>query len=480
MDKSFLFHILRSPKGWTGPKEVDSKEEPLRAAFMNFDYDLLIIGAGSAGLAAAKRATSYGVHVGIAEQADVGGACINYGCIPEKLMAYAANFSSIFSNAISYGWSEFHSSFDWSKFIAAKDQKVEQLHQLHMKYLKESGVDFIRGRASFLDAHTLDIDGKQITADKILIAVGAQPFKPNIPGIEHTITPKELFQMKTLPKHIAIIGGDYTAVKTAGSLNELGAKATLITDLPQILPACDQDLSFCITDIMSQHGIEILTNTKVDIIKKIADKVDLFCSNYETNTLSCDTILYLTFLSPYLNNLYLNKAGIEVSQKGAIVVDEYRCTTQANIFAVGDCIDRVQLTPVAIAEARALVDTVFGNKPQILSYELVPISVSCIPEAATVGLTEAQAREKFGESVQCYRGEFQPLFHSLNGQDEKTLIKLVVEGKSERVLGAHMVGESASEIIQSIAVAMKLGATKNDFNNNIGIHPSSAEELFCL
>jgi pyruvate/2-oxoglutarate dehydrogenase complex dihydrolipoamide dehydrogenase (E3) component len=322
VDKSFLLHILRSPKGWTGPKKVDDKEERLRAAFMNFDYDLLIIGAGSAGLAAAKRATSYGVHVGIAEQADVGGACINYGCIPEKLMAYAANFSSLFSNAISYGWSEFHSSFDWSKFIAAKDQKVEQIHQLHIKYLKESGVDFIRGRASFVDAHTLDIDGKQITADTILIAVGAQPFKPNIPGIEHTITPKELFQMKTLPKHIAIIGGDY--------------------------------------------------------------------------------------------------------------------------------------------------------------YELVPISVSCIPEAATVGLTEAQALEKFGKSVQCYREKFQPLFYSLNGQDEKTLIKLVVEGKSERVLGAHMVGESASEIIQSIAVAIKLGATKNDFDNNIGIHPSSAEEIFSL
>jgi glutathione reductase (NADPH) len=252
-----------------------------------------------------------------------------------------------------------------------------------------------------------------------LVAVGAQPFKPNILGIEHTITPKELFQMRTLPKHIAIIGGDYTAVKTAGSLNELGAKVTLITDLPQILPACDQDLSLCITDIMTQHGIKILTNTKLDIIKKIENRLDLFYSNYDKNTLDCDTVLYLTSLSPNLNNLYLNKADIEVSQKGAIIVDEYSCTTQANIFAVGDCSDRVQLTPVAIAEARAFVDTVFGNNPQILSYELVPISVSCIPEAATVGMTEAQAREKFGESVQCYRGEFQPLFYSLNGQDEK-------------------------------------------------------------
>ncbi|MBD0390318.1 MAG: glutathione-disulfide reductase [Nostoc sp. C3-bin3] len=447
---------------------------------MSYDYDLLIIGAGSAGLAAAKRATSYGVHVGIAEQADVGGACINYGCIPEKLMAYAANFSSLFSHAISYGWSEFHSNFDWSKFIAAKDRKVQQLHQLHIKYLKESGVDFIKGRASFLDAHTLDIDGRQITADKILITVGAQPLKPNILGIEYTITPKKLFQMKILPKHIAILGGDYTAVKTAGSLNKLGVKVTLITDLPQILPACDQDFIFCITDIMSQAGIEILTNTKLDRIKKAGNKLDVFYSNHENNILNCDTVLSLILLLPNLNNLYLDKAGIKVSQKGAIMVDKYSCTTQANIFAVGDCIDRLQLTPVAIAEARAFVDTVFGNKPQTLSYELVPISISSIPEAATVGLTEAQAREKFGESVQCYREKFQPLFYSLNRQDEKTLIKLVVEGKSERVLGAHMVGESASEIIQSIAIAIKLGATKRDFDNNIGIHPSSAEEIFSL
>jgi glutathione reductase (NADPH) len=432
------------------------------------------------GLAAAKRATSYGVHVGIAEQADVGGACINYGCIPEKLMAYAANFSSLFSNAISYGWSEFHSSFDWSKFIAAKDHKVEQLHQLHIKYLKESGVDFIIGSASFVDPHTLDIGGKKITADKILIAVGAQPFKPNILGIEYTITPKELFQMKVLPKHIAIIGGDYTAVKTAGSLNELGVKVTLITDLPQILPTCDQDLIFCITDIMSQHGIEILTNTKVDIIKKSEKKLDVFYSNHQNNILNCDAALCLILLSPNLNNLHLDKAGIKVSQKGAIMVDEYSCTTQASIFAVGDCIDRLQLTPVAIAEARAFVETEFGNEPQTLSYELVPITVSFIPEAATVGLTETQAREKFGESIQCYHEKFQPLLYSLNEHNEKNLIKLIVERSSERVLGVHMVGDSATEIIQTISVAMKLGATKNDFNNNIGIHPSSAEEIFSL
>ncbi|MBD2535836.1 glutathione-disulfide reductase [Nostoc flagelliforme FACHB-838] len=447
---------------------------------MSYDYDLLIIGAGSAGLAAAKRATSYGVHVGIAEQADVGGACINYGCIPEKLMAYAANFSSLFSHAISYGWSEFHSNFDWSKFIAAKDQKVEQLHQLHIKYLKESGVDFIKGRASFVDAHTLDIDGRQITADKILITVGAQPLKPNIPGIEYTITPKELFQMNILPKHIAIIGGDYTTVKTAGSLNKLGVKVTLITDLPQILPACDQDFIFCITDIMSQAGIEILTNTKLDIIKKAGNKLDVFYSNHENNILNCDTVLSLILLLPNLNNLYLDKAGIKVSQKGAIMVDKYSCTTQANIFAVGDCIDRLQLTPVAIAEARAFVETEFGNKPQILSYELVPITVSFIPEAATVGLAETQAREKFGESIHCYYEKFQPLFYSLNEHNEKSFIKLIVESNSERVLGVHMVGDSATEIIQTIAVAMKLGATKKDLNNNIGIHPSSAEEIFSV
>ncbi|OUL36852.1 glutathione-disulfide reductase [Nostoc sp. T09] len=445
---------------------------------MSFDYDLFIIGAGSAGLAAAKRAASYDIHVGVAEQADVGGACINYGCIPEKLMAYAATFPSLFSNAISYGWSEFNSSFDWSKFMAAKDNKVEQLHQLHIKYLRESGVDFIKGYASFQDAHTLDIDGKHITADKILIAVGAKPFQPSIPGIEYTITQKELFQIKKLPKQIAIIGGDYTAVKTASCLNELGVKPTIITDLPQILPDCDQDISLYITNSMNQQGIQIFTNSKISKIKKISDQIDIFFS--DNNILTVDRVLCLVLFSPNLNNLSLDKAGIKVTQKGAIMLNDYSRTTQANIFAVGDCIDRLQLTPVAIAEARAFVDAEFGNSPQLLNYELVPICVSFIPEAATVGLTEAQAREKFGESVQCYSEKFKPLFYSLNGQDEKTFIKLVVEENSERILGAHMVGESASEIIQSIAIAIKLGATKKDFNNNIGIHPSSAEEIFSL
>jgi len=447
---------------------------------MSFDYDLFIIGAGSAGLAAAKQAANYGVRVAIAEQANVGGACINYGCIPEKLIAYAASFSSLYQNAVAYGWGECNSSFNWSKFMLAKDQKVHSLNQLHIESIKKLGVELFGNHASFLDAHTLEVEGRKITANKILIAVGAKNVKSDIPGIEYAITTNELFHLKRQPKHIAIIGGNYIAIKTAGSLNELGSKVTIVNQEEEILSNFDQDICISIKEGMTQEGIEIISSTIVEKIVSIGDAFNLTFSGSTSDTLTVDTILNITFRVPNLSNLSLEKAGIDVTQQGAIMVDEYSRTTQANIFAVGDCIDRIQLTPVAIAEAHAFVDTEFGNKPHTVNYNLVPISVSYQPEAATVGLTESQAREKFGESVQCYREEFKPLFYSLTGKDKKTLVKLVVDSNSDRVLGAHMVGEYASEIIQCIAVAIKMGATKKDFDTSVGIHPSIAEELFTL
>lgn len=447
---------------------------------MSFDYDLFIIGAGSGGLAAAKRAASYGARVGIAEAVAVGGACINYGCIPEKLMAYAANFSSLFPVAVSYGWSECNSSFDWSRFKVAKDQKVEQLHEVHTKYLTELGIEIIWGHGTFRDAHTLDIDGQKITADKILIAVGAKPVKPDIPGVEYAISIKELLSFKKLPRQIGIIGGDYVAIKTAGSLSGLGVKVTVITESDMILANCDEDIALSVQGSMTKHGVKIFTNTKVEKFEQLADGLNLTLMADHNVNLTVDTGLCLKYMAPNLSNLTLENAGVEVTQNGAILVDKYSSTTQPNIFAIGDCTNRMKLTPVAIAEARAFVDTEFGKNPQTLNYELIPISVSSIPEAATVGLTEAQAREKFGESVRCYRQEFKPLFYGLTNKDEKTLLKLVVDGKSERVIGAHMVGQYASEIIQSIALAMKLGATKKDLDTSIGIHPSIAEEIFSL
>jgi glutathione reductase (NADPH) len=447
---------------------------------MSFDYDLFIIGAGSGGLAAAKRAASYGVCVGITEESAVGGACVNFGCIPEKLISYAASFSSLFPIATSYGWSECNSRFDWSKFITAKDEKLKQLHQLHTEHLKDSGVDFLWGHATFLDAHTLDVDGRKITTDKILLAVGAKFLKPDIPGMDYAITAKELFSLKKPPQHIAIIGGNDIAIKTAGSLKNLGIQVSIITEDEKILINFDAELSLGVQKRMIENGIEIFNNTQVTVIENKIDNLNLILKNENNRCLTVDTVLYLKYTTPNLSHLCLNKAGVETTEDGAILVNEYSKTTQSNIFAIGDCTNRMKLTPVAIAEANAFVDTEFGASPHVLNYELIPIAVSAIPEAATVGMTEAQAREKFGESVQCYRQEFNPLFYALTHQSEKTLIKVVVEGESERVLGVHMVGEFASEIIQNIALALTLGATKRDLDRNIGIHPTISEEIFTL
>jgi len=363
--------------------------------------------------------------------------------------------------------------------MLAKDKKVHSLNQLHIESIKKLGVQFFGNYASFLDAHTLEVEGRKITVDKILIAVGAKNVEPDIPGIKYAITTNELFHLKRQPKHIAIIGGNYIAIKTAGSLNELGSKVTIVSQ-EEILSNFDRDICMSIKQGMAQDGIQIISNTIVEKIERIVDGINLTFSGSTSDTLTVDTVLNITSRVPNLSNLSLEKAGIDVTQQGAIMVDEYSRTTQTNIFAIGDCIDRIQLTPVAIAEAHAFVDTEFGNKPHTVNYNLVPISVSYQPEAATVGLTESQAREKFGESVQCYREEFKPLFYSLTEKDKKTLVKLVVDSNSDRVLGAHMVGEYASEIIQCIAVAIKMGATKKDFDTSVGIHPSIAEELFTL
>lgn len=447
---------------------------------MNFDYDLFIIGAGPGGLAAAKRAAAYGSRVAIAEQATVGGACINYGCIPEKLMAYAASFSSLFPIAVSYGWSQCNSSFDWSKFRLAKDKKVYQLNNLHTESLKKVGVEFFWGHTTFVDAHTLAVDKCQITADKILIAVGAKPVKPDIPGIEYAIFSHELFHLQQQPKHIAIIGSSYIAVKSAGSFNGIGSQVTQVFLEDCILPGFDEDIRQAVQVDMSKRGIQFLENTKVEKIADTGYGLSLTLSGNCNHKLTVDAVLSMAGRIPNLNGLNLEKAGVEVTYGGGIVVDEYSRTTQENIFAIGDCINHFHFTPIATAQSHAFADTEFGNKPQTVNYEWVPISVSSQPEAATVGLTEAQAREKFGKSVQVFREECKPLFYSLTEEEEKTLVKLVVDGNSKRVVGAHVVGEYANEIVQSIALALKRGATKEDFNTMIGIHPSIAEELFTL
>ena len=446
---------------------------------MRFDYDLFVIGAGPGGLAASERAGAYGARVAIAEQDLIGGTCVIRGCIPEKLMSFAAEFSDNSQNAAGYGWDKVPCTFDWQQFIAAKEQEIQRLSQVHSQKLEEAGVELIQGRASFSDAHTLEVEGRQITANKILIAVGAEAVKPEIPGIEHAITSRELFNLKQQPKHIAVIGCNYIAVKLAGIMSHLGSQVTQIIIEDHVLCGFDKDISIAVQEAMTKGGIQILDNTAVKEIERVGDELDLILSGKSQNTLSTDTVLYATGRVPNVRGLALEKAGVKVTQ-GAVVVDEYSRTTQANIFAVGDCTNQPNFTPVAIAQGRAFADTEFGNNPRTVNYEYVPLTVSSHPEAATVGLSESQAREKLGDSVRSYRSKFRPLLHSLPKRDEKTLIKLVVDSNSQRVLGAHMVGAEAVEIIQCLALALRLGATKKDFDATIGIHPSAAEEFFTL
>jgi glutathione reductase (NADPH) len=446
---------------------------------MLFDYDLLVIGAGPGGLAAAKQAAAYGTRVAIAEQDLVGGTCVIRGCIPEKLMSFAAEFSEAAQDAAGYGWNQDTNIFDWQHFIDAKEREIHRLSQVHNQALEKAGVELIKGHATFSDAHTLEIAGRQITADKILIAVGAKAVKPEIPGIEHAITAGQLFNLKQQPKHIAVIGGDYIAVKLAGIVNNLGSKITQVILEEHILSAFDEDISFTVTEGMTNRGIHIISNTTVKEIQRVGDELDLILSGNSQNTLSVDTVLCAMGRVPNVSDLALEKVGIKIIQD-AVVVDESNRTTQANIFAVGDCINRLNFTPIAIAQGRAFADTEFGNNPHTVCYECVPATVSSHPEAATVGLSEAQAREQLGDSVHCYRSKFRPLLHSLAKRDENTVIKLVVDSASDRVLGAHMVGEGAIDIIQCLAVSIRMGVKKKDFDATIGIHPSVAEEFFTL
>jgi glutathione reductase (NADPH) len=445
-----------------------------------FDYDLLVIGAGSGGLAAAERAAAYGIRVAIAEQSNPGGACVNYGCIPEKLLDYAASFNRLEQVAVSYGWRMCQRQFDWSNFITAEEQHIRHLNELHLRHLQDAGIEFIHGHASFLDAHTVIVGNHSVTAEKILIAVGAKPIKPNISGIEHAITWHELYYLPEQPKSVAVIGGDPIGVKIVGSLNALGSHLTQVISEEQILPELDAEIGQEIQERLIKQGVQVVTRTNITRIEQTDNRFCLTLSGH-SEPLTVDTVLMDAPRRPNLARLNLNKVGIQLTTSGAIRIDEFSGTTHTNIFAIGDCTERISLTPSAIAQGRAFADTEFGGQPQMVSLDWVPISLSSRPEAATLGLSETQAREKFGNAVLCYRTRFRPLFYCLTEWDEETFVKIVVNRQdSERLLGIHMIGDGAVEIIQSLVVALKLGATKHDLNTAIGIHPSSAEELFSM
>lgn len=451
---------------------------------MSYDYDLFVMGAGSGGLASSKRAASYGAKVAIAEHDLVGGTCVIRGCVPKKLMVYASQFSYLYQYAQGYGWAvgarSSRPKFNWNKLITAVDTEVKRLSQLHISFLEKAGVELISGYAKFIDAHTLEVGDRTITADKILIAVGGEAVKPNIPGIEHSITSREMFLLPEQPKRFAVWGGGYIGVEFANILKGLGSEVTQIIRRDLILHGFDEDIRSNIQAGMANHGINFLTQKVIEKIEKTKAGLQLFLSGDDTEPLTVDALLCATGRKPNLAGLMLENAGVEVNEKGAIQVTPDSRTSQPNIFAVGDCTDRMNLTPVAIAEGRAFADTEFGHQPRFITHENIATAVFSNPEGATVGLTETQAREKFGDNIKCYTARFRPMFHSFTGSEERVFIKLVVEVNTDRVLGAHMVGKDAAELIQGIAIAVNMGATKKDFDNTMGIHPTSGEEFVTL
>ncbi len=457
---------------------------------MTFDYDLFVIGAGSGGLAASKRAASYGAKVAIAEYDLVGGTCVIRGCVPKKLMVYGSHFPELFSDASGYGWKVGNAEFDWEYFITSIEKEVRRLSQLHINFLEKAGVALFSGRATLVDPHTVEVDGRKITAEKILIAVGGRPVKPDLPGMEHGITSNEMFHLKEQPKHIVIIGAGYIGTEFACIMRGLGSQVTQITRGEKILKGFDEDVRTEIEEGMTNHGIRLIQNNVVKAIERVPEGLKLTLSGDDQEPVIADVFLVATGRTPNIDGLGLENAGVDVvassvegpgyTTTNAIAVNEYSQTSQPNIFAVGDVTDRINLTPVAIGEGRAFADTEFGNNRREFSHETVPTAIFSSPEAATVGWTEAEAREKLGDAVKIFRTRFRPMYHSLTGKQEKTMMKLVVDGNTDKVLGAHMVGESAAEIIQGVAIAVKMGATKKDFDATVGVHPSAAEEFVTM
>ncbi|AXF21955.1 glutathione-disulfide reductase [Burkholderia pyrrocinia] len=445
---------------------------------MDFDYDLFVIGAGSGGVRLARMSASYGARVGIAEEEQIGGTCVLRGCIPKKLLVYASHYPHEVEDAKGFGWTFGAGTLDWPALIAAKDREINRLSDIYINLLRQSGVDMHAGRATLVDAHTVAIGERTIRARHIAIATGSRPSLPPRPGIEHAITSREALSLAALPARIAVVGGGYIAVEFAGIFNGLGSQVDLFYRGEKILRGFDDDVRQFLTDEMTKQGVTIHARTVVESISR-ADDGTLSVRVGDARHGPYDAVLYATGRVPNVDGLGLEQAGVMLDAHGAIAVDAYSATSVASIHAIGDVTSRPQLTPVATRDGGLLARTLFGGARVAADHEWVPSAVFSQPEVATVGLTEADARGAHGE-VDVYRTSFKALRHTLSGRDERTMMKLVVARDSQRVVGAHMVGRDAGEIIQGIAIAIRAGATKAQFDDTIGIHPTAAEEFVTM
>ncbi|WP_164001632.1 glutathione-disulfide reductase [Pyxidicoccus caerfyrddinensis] len=444
-----------------------------------YDFDLFTIGGGSGGVAASRRAGSYGARVGLCEDRDLGGTCVHRGCVPKKLLVYGSHFHEDFQDAAGYGWTVQEPTFDWARLREAKDKELARLGGVYARLLRDSGVTVVEGRGRVVDPHTVEVAGKRYTAERILVATGSRPYlPPEVTGIEHALTSDDALSFPSLPKRLAIVGGGYIGVELAGVFQGLGSKVTVIIRGPTVLGGFDGDVRVVLTEEMRKKGIDLLVDTFIRDIEKRADGgVSLLTKAGET--VEADAVLYATGRVPNTGGVGLEEVGVKLDPRGAVMVDEWSRTSVENIFAVGDVTDRLNLTPVAIAEGRALAETLFHDNPMKMDHANVPSAVFSQPPVACVGLSELEARERHGQ-VDVYVASFKPMKHTLSGRNERTMMKLVVERTSNKVLGCHMVGADAPEIIQGLAVAVKCGATKAQFDATVGIHPTAAEEFVTM
>ena len=451
---------------------------------MEYDFDLFVIGAGSGGVRASRMSASYGARVGIAEDMFLGGTCVNVGCVPKKLFVYGSHYSEEFSNAASYGWSVGDAPFDWSTMRDNKNREIERLNAIYGGLLSDAGVTLFNDRARLLDAHTIAVGEEEVTSKNILIATGSWPVVPDVKGKEHIITSNEAFYLEDFPKKVTVVGGGYIAVEFAGIFNGFGAETTLVYRGDMFLRGFDKSLREFVKQELEKSGIDLKFNTQVKEIRSTDDKDTN--SRYQISLedggmLNADLVMYATGRKPKTDNLGLENLGIEQGANGKIVVNEFYQTSVENIFAIGDVTDRMQLTPVAIEEGMCIANNLFTDNPKkTLNYANIPTAVFCQPNLGTVGLREDEACELYPDDLDIFESEFRPMKHTLTGKEERTLMKLIVQRSSDLVLGVHMVGPDAGELIQGMAVALIAGATKSQFDATVGIHPTAAEEFVTM
>lgn len=442
-----------------------------------YDYDLLVIGAGSGGVRASRVAASHGAKVAVCENYRIGGTCVIRGCIPKKLMTYAAHYAEDFEDAEAYGWTVGPRSFSWSTLIANKDKEIDRLNKIYIRLLDDAGVEMIDGTGRLIDPHTVDIDGRQVTAETILIATGGWPTMPDVPGIEHAVTSNEVFHLEEQPRRVVVVGGGYIACEFAGIFNGLGSEVVQLYRSAQILRGFDDDVRNTLAQESRKKGVDVRVEANVSRIDKVGSHFEVTCTTGVT--IETDLVLYATGRAPNTKGLDLDEVGVKLNDRGAIAVDEWSRTSVENIYAVGDVTDRLNLTPVALNEGLAFAETVFGGNDRKMDHRNVAYAVFSQPNVSCVGLSEADARTEYGD-VDIYKSTFRGLKHTLTGRQEMTLMKIVVDAASQKVVGLHMVGPEAAEIIQGLAVTVKMGATKADLDATLGIHPTAAEEFVTM